>query len=112
MNQKIDKEGLNKNNIYLKKNIDSLESKISRTFVDTLIDLQMDEAPLLVKKNFREINEQKCASCGQNIINNNNGLLGFSLDFNNYGNTQHKSFKTKNVNEKDKLPEIKTNIQK
>ena len=112
MKQKIDKKELNKNNIYLKKKIDSLESKISRTFVDTLIDLQMDEAPLLVKKNFREINEQKCASCGQNIINNNNGLLGFSLDFNNYGNTQHKSFKTKNVNEKDKLPEIKTNIQK
>ena len=112
MKQKIDKKELNKNNIYLKKKIDSLESKISRTFVDTLIDLQMDEAPLLVKKNFREINEQKCASCGQNIINNNNGLLGFSLDFNNYGNTQHKSLKTKNVNEKDKLPEIKTNIQK
>lgn len=52
MKQKIDKKEMNKNNMYLKKKIDNLESKISRTLVDTLIDLQMDEAPLLVKKKF------------------------------------------------------------
>ena len=113
MKQKIDKKEMNKNNLYLKKKIDNLESKISRTFVDTLIDLQMDEAPLLVKKNFREITEQKCASCGQYLQNDkNNNLLGFSLDLNNLGITQHKTFRTKNVNDKDKLPEIKTNLQK
>ena len=113
MNQKIDKKEMNKNNIYLKKKIDNLESKISRTFVDTLIDLQMDEAPLLVKKNFREITEQKCASCGQNLQNvANNGMLGYSLDFNNIGTNQHKTFKQKNISDKDKLPEIKTNLQK
>ena len=113
MKNKIDKKEMNKNNIYLKKKIDNLESKISRTLVDTLIDLQMDEAPLLVKKNFREITEQKCASCGQNLQNViNNGLLGYSLDFNNFGTNQHKSFKSKNVDDKDKLPEIKTNLQK
>ena len=113
MKQKIDKKEMNKNNMYLKKKIDNLESKISRTFVDTLIDLQMDEAPLLVKKNFREITEQKCASCGQYLQNDkNNNLLGFSLDLNNLGINQHKTFRTKNVNDKDKLPEIKTNLQK
>ena len=113
MKQKIDKKEMNKNNMYLKKKIDNLESKISRTFVDTLIDLQMEEAPLLVKKNFREITEQKCASCGQNIpVDKNNGLLGFSLDFNNSGTNQHKTLRQKNVADKDKLPEIKTNLQK
>ena len=113
MKQKIDKKEMNKNNMYLKKKIDNLESKISRTLVDTLIDLQMDEAPLLVKKNFREITEQKCASCGQYLQNDkNNGLLGFSLDLNNLNTNQHKNFKSKNVNDKDKLPEIKNNLQK
>ena len=113
MKNKIDKKEMNKNNIYLKKKIDNLESKISRTLVDTLIDLQMDEAPLLVKKNFREITEQKCASCGQNLQNvANNGLLGYTLDFNNFGANQHKSLRIKNVDDKDKLPEIKTNLQK
>ena len=113
MKNKIDKKEMNKNNIYLKKKIDNLESKISRTLVDTLIDLQMDEAPLLVKKNFREITEQKCASCGQNLQNvTNNGILGYSLDFNNLGTNQHKSLRIKNVDDKDKLPEIKTNLQK
>ena len=114
MKQKIDKKELNKNNMYLKKKIDNLESKISRTFVDTLIDLQMDEAPLLVKKNFREITEQKCASCGQNLQgdkNINNGLLGTSLDFNNIGINQHKTYRQRNISDKDKLPEIKTNLQ-
>ena len=73
----------------------------------------MDEAPLLVKKNFREITEQKCASCGQYLQNDkNNGLLGFSLDLNNLNTNQHKNFKPKNVNDKDKLPEIKNNLQK
>ena len=113
MKQKIDKKELNKNNMYLKKKIDNLESKISRTFVDTLIDLQMDEAPLLVKKNFREITEQKCASCGQNLQNDkNNGLLGTSMDFNNFGTNLHKTYRPRNINDKDKLPEIKTNLQK
>ena len=113
MKNKIDKKEMNKNNVYLKRKIDNLESKISRTLVDTLIDLQMDEAPLLVKKNFREITEQKCASCGQNLQNvANNGLLGYSLDFNNFGTNQHKTIRIKNVDDKDKLPEIKTNLQK
>ena len=116
MKRKIDKKEMNKNNQYFKRKIDNLESKISRTLVDTLIDLQMDEAPLVVKRNFREITGQKCASCGQSLQNVvSNGILGNSLDFNNYNNfvlNQNKTFRTKNIGDKNKLPEIKTNLQK
>ena len=85
MKEKIDKKEMNKNNQYLKRKIDNLEGKISRTLVDTLIDLQMDEAPLMVKRNFREITEKKCASCGQNLPNINSGMMSNSSDFNSLG---------------------------
>jgi len=53
----------------------TLENKISKTLVDTLIDLQMEEAPLISKKTAAG---EKCASCNQfinhhhvdNILNN------------------------------------------
>ena len=110
MRDKIDKKELNKNNILLKRKIDNLESKISRTLVDTLIDLQMDEAPLVVKRNFRDIRDNagpKCASCGQNLPN---GIVSNSIDFT--GSTPHKIFKQKNYDNKDKLPEIKQTFPK
>ena len=113
MKEKIDKKEMNKNNQYLKRKIDNLESKISRTLVDTLIDLQMDEAPLVVKRNFREITGQKCASCGQHLPNIfNGGMNNNSTDFNNIGISQYKIFKSKNNGDKDKLPEIKQTIPK
>ena len=90
MKEKIDKKELNKNNMLLKRKIDNLESKISRTLVDTLIDLQMDETPLVVKRNYRDIRDitgPKCASCGQNLpngININNGMISSSSDFTGY----------------------------
>ena len=113
MKEKIDKKEMNKNNQYLKRKIDNLESKISRTLVDTLIDLQMDEAPLVVKRNFREITGQKCASCGQNLPNLiNSGMINNSSDFNNIGISQYKIFKSRNIGDKDKLPEIKQTIPK
>ena len=87
------------------KKIDNLESKISRTLVDTLIDLQMDEQPLIVKRNLKDISEQKCASCGQNLPNiNNNRNLNTSVDY--------KGNKIKNKGEKDKLPDIKQSFPK
>ena len=110
MRDKIDKKELNKNNILLKRKIDNLESKKSRTLVDTLIDLQMDEAPLVVKRNFRDIREMtgpKCASCGQNLPN---GIVSSSIDFT--GSTPHKVFKQKNYDNKDKLPDIKQTFPK
>ena len=112
MKEKIDKKEMNKNNQYLKRKIDNLESKISRTLVDTLIDLQMDEAPLVVKRNFREINEKKCASCGQNLPNINTGIMSTSSDFYNLGINQYKIFKPRNIGDKDKLPEIKQTLPK
>ena len=113
MKEKIDKKEMNKNNQYLKRKIDNLESKISRTLVDTLIDLQMDEAPLVVKRNFREITGQKCASCGQNLPDLiNSGMINNSSDFNNIGISQYKIFKSRNIGDKDKLPEIKQTIPK
>ena len=112
MKEKIDKKEMNKNNQYLKRKIDNLESKISRTLVDTLIDLQMDEAPLVIKRNFREIKDNKCASCGQNLPNINTGIMNNSSDFNNLGLNQYKIFKPKNIGDKDKLPDIKQTLPK
>ncbi len=114
MKEKIDKKEMNKNNQYFKRKIDNLESKISRTLVDTLIDLQMDEAPLVVKRNFREITGQKCASCGQNLPNAiNSGIMSNSTDFNNNLINQYtKSFKFRTVGDKDKLPDIKQTLPK
>jgi hypothetical protein len=115
MKEKIDKKELNKNNLLLKRKIDNLESKISRTLVDTLIDLQMDETPLVVKRNYRDIRDitgPKCASCGQNLpngININNGMINSSSDFT---GLQNKVFKHYNISEKDKLPDIKQNLPK
>ena len=113
MKEKIDKKEMNKNNQYLKRKIDNLESKISRTLVDTLIDLQMDEAPLVVRRNFREITGQKCASCGQNLPNViNSGIISNSTDFNNNIINQYKGFKFRTVGDKDKLPDIKQTLPK
>jgi len=109
MREKIDKKELNKNNMLLKRKIDNLESKISRTLVDTLIDLQMDETPLVVKRNYRDIRDitgPKCASCGQNLPN---GMMSSSSDFT---GLQNKIFERKIISDKDKLPDIKRNVPK
>ena len=42
LREKLDKTDLKKNNNMLNRKIDNLESKISKTLVDTIIDLQMD----------------------------------------------------------------------
>ena len=65
LKEKLDRNELKKNNNQIKRKIDSLENKISKTLVDTIIDLQMDEAPLLLKKNYN--NYDLCASCNQPI---------------------------------------------
>jgi hypothetical protein len=72
--KKLDKSDLKKNNNIMYKKIDHLENKISKTLVDTLIDLQIDDMPLLVKKGAG--GNEKCASCNQCIPQNhcsNNG---------------------------------------
>jgi len=79
ISKKMDKNDLKKNNTYLNKKvyfniikIDHLENKISKTLVDTLIDLQMEEAPLIVKKS---IMGDKCGSCNQVLLNQANSSI-------------------------------------
>ena len=100
LREKLDKNELRKNNNVINRKIDSLENKISKTLVDTIIDLQMDDQPLLLKKNAK--NMDKCASCGQNLpqpyyeqINNINQSVGLN-----------KSKFKYTISGKDKLPEI------
>ena len=50
LKDKLNKNDLKKNNYIISKKIDTFENKISKTLVDTIIDLQMDDAPLIVKK--------------------------------------------------------------
>jgi len=69
MNKKLDRSDLKRNNNLINKKIDTLENKISKTLVDTLIDLQMEEAPLIVKKPLGAQAREKCASCNQVVLN-------------------------------------------
>ena len=71
LKEKLDKNELKKSNTIMNRKIDSLENKISKTLVDTIIDLQMDEAPLIAKKNNKNI--EICASCNQ-ILKRNNSI--------------------------------------
>jgi hypothetical protein len=64
--KKLDKNDLRKNNNMINKKIDTLQNKISKSLVNTLIDLQLDEAPLIVKQS---MNGEKCASCNQVMQN-------------------------------------------
>jgi hypothetical protein len=93
---KLDKTDLNRNNHYINRKIDNLENKISRTLVDTLIDLQMDEAPLMVKKNMANV--EKCASCNQPLPPNSGYYINRSVDFTNNGNNNNNGGSFNNVN--------------
>lgn len=100
LREKLDRVELQKNNNQIKRKIDSLENKISKTLVDTIIDLQMDEAPLIIKKNSR--NYEICASCNQFIKSDNNLRMSRNFMKNNslssVGKTFRKSNKTLNLN--------------
>ena len=66
LKDKLNRQEMQKNNNLINRKIDSLENKISKTLVDTIIDLQMDEAPLISKK--APNNLEICASCNQVIL--------------------------------------------
>ena len=91
LKEKINKKELKQNNNAINRKIDSLESKISQTLVDTIIDIQMDEAPLLVKKNN---NLEICASCNQ-LLKKNKSLDNDSIASPN--KTYNNKFRIKNV---------------
>ena len=87
VSKKLDKTDLKKNNGIINKKvlkslnqIENLENKISKTLVDTLIDLQLDDAPLLVKKTAQA---DKCGSCNQIIPNSQNSHGNAILSQNN-----------------------------
>ena len=65
LKDKLNRNEMQKNTNAINRKIDSLENKISKTLVDTIIDLQMDEAPLIIKKTSNNI--EICASCNQLI---------------------------------------------
>lgn len=93
MRDKLDKSELKKNNHVINRKIDSLENKISKTLVDTIIDLQMDDQPLIVKKNCKNV--EKCASCNQPLPKNEMYYSSDKFRMTRYG--------------KDKLPDIMEN---
>ena len=103
LKEKLDKTELKKNNYVIKRKINNLENKISKTLVDTIIDLQMDEAPLIVKTNMQNV--ELCASCNQtlkkNIMNTDRNFYRNTGDYNPFGNNK-KGFKN-NSNHHSKL---------
>ena len=95
LREKLDKNDLKKNNNMLNRKIDNLESKISKTLVDTIIDLQMDEQPLIIKKNGNGVDV--CASCNQPV--NKINVSGGGKEFlNGNMNTLNNTTKAKGLN--------------
>ena len=72
LKDKLNRNEMQKNNNVINRKIDSLENKISKTLVDTIIDLQMDEAPLIIKKTPNNL--EICASCNQ-LIQKDKGYI-------------------------------------
>ena len=100
--KKLDRTDLNKNTHVINKKvnnlllikIDSLENKISKTLVDALIDLQLDDAPLMVKKS--QQGGDKCASCNQHLpLTSSNNMIN---QFNYINNHAHGDKVDKNTN--------------
>ena len=111
LKDKLNKKDLKKNNFMINKKIDTLENKISKTLVDTIIDLQMDDAPLLIKKNQKNV--ELCASCNRPFNENNCTNLYNTIDYNRtITSTFPNNFmisprlKIKNVSSLKKLPVI------
>ena len=92
LKDKLNRQEMQKNNNLINRKIDSLENKISKTLVDTIIDLQMDEAPLIMKK--APNNLEICASCNQVIPkekDNKNIINTESINQSNLNNNINKS---------------------
>ena len=96
LREKLDKTDLKKNNNMLNRKIDNLESKISKTLVDTIIDLQMDEQPLIIKKNGNGVDV--CASCNQPVNKINASGGGKEFVNANMSNMNDTTIKAKGLN--------------
>jgi len=80
LKDKLNKNDLKKNTFAINKKIDTLENKISKTLVDTIIDIQMDDVPLITKKSNK--NFELCASCNRPIVDYvfNHTIDGFNMN--------------------------------
>ena len=92
------------------KKIDNIENRISKTLVDTFIDLQLEDAPLILRKGMQ--GADKCGSCNQNVPDKfNNTIINPFSDINTShdGKFKKKTDKTINTSVTIQLPDIKTN---
>ena len=80
LRDKLNKNDLKKNTFAINKKIDTLENKISKTLVDTIIDIQMDDVPLISKKSNKKF--ELCASCNRPIVDYvfNQTIDGFNMN--------------------------------
>ena len=110
LKDKLNKNELKKNNNLLNRKIDSLENKISKTLVDTIIDLQMDEAPLLLKKNNKNL--EVCASCNQILQRNNsiNSDISMSPNKSHINKYKSKIGKFNGINSQTQTLNLKTSL--
>jgi len=113
INKKIDRSDLKKNNNIINKKIDTLENKISKTLVDTLIDLQMEEMPLITKQS---VNGKKCASCNQFMQDPKLGVSTYQTFYNNTSTQNHahndEEFRNFSTQTKFKFRNIQDNSNK
>lgn len=99
LKNKLERSELDKNTHKINRTIGSLENKISKTLVDTIIDLEMSEAPLIVKKG---VKAERCASCNQILPSAQSTFYSTSTGFRNTKYTLKGG-----VKESGGLPEIK-----
>ena len=95
LKEKLDKNDMKKNNNIIKRKIDNLENKISKTLVDTIIDLQMDDQPLIIKKNGNGVDV--CASCNQQLSRNSNNFIGGEFASGNISSMSNLNMSRKNI---------------
>lgn len=94
LKDKLNRNEMQKNNNVINRKIDSLENKISKTLVDTIIDLQMDEAPLIIKKTPNNL--EICASCNQ-LIQKDKGYIS-NTEQNSLNSQTLQAMQTININ--------------
>ena len=107
LKDKLNRNDLKKNNFVINKKIDTLENKISKTLVDTIIDLQMDDAPLLMKQNNKNVG--LCASCNRPFAENSMTMDSFNMSTS-PNIIRRPNSKLKSVISLKKLPNIVQNI--
>lgn len=92
LNHKIGSNELIKNNNNINKKINNIQSKISQTLVETLIDIQGDEVPLILKISNTNKSD-KCGSCNQPVKHLKTEIDNVNIIENNENNIKINKFK-------------------